>query len=217
MAARSPAVLAIVVINVVFFLAQRIVPGLTIRLGAVPAAIAAGEWYRLLTPMLLHHPGNLLHILFNMIVLWIYGPYVEQALGTARFVAVYVVSGFCGGAVSFAFGPCQSLGVGASGAIFGVVGALLVHLYRRRRSSFVAGYLRDLTFFIGINLVFGFVFPGIDYLAHVGGLVAGATIGGGFDLDSGERKSGVAALTSLAVVGAGVALVAWRTGQGLCV
>lgn len=214
MAANAPAVVAIVVLNVVFFLAQQVAPALTFRLGAIPAAIDNGDWYRLLTPMLLH--GHLLHLGLNMIVLWIYGPSLEQAYGTARFLAVYVVSGFCGGALSFAFASCGSVGVGASGAIFGVVGALLVHLYRRRRSTFVAGYLRDLTLFIGINLVFGFLFPGIDYFAHIGGLVAGAAIGAGLERSSGAPSAALAALSTLAVAGAGIALVVWRAGQAVC-
>lgn len=215
MAANAPVVLAIVVVNAAFFLAQQLGTGLTVRLGAIPPAIAGGQWYRLLTPMLLH--ANFLHIGLNMFVLWIYGPYVEQGFGKVRFLSVYVVSGFMGGALSFALGPCQTIGVGASGAIFGVVGALLVHLYNRRRSSFVAGYLRDLVGFVVLNLLIGFVLPQIDYLAHLGGLAAGIALGAGYDrAGSGALSAGAQTLATAAVVAAGLALVVWRAGQGAC-
>ncbi|CAN5668808.1 rhomboid family intramembrane serine protease [soil metagenome] len=215
MAATAPVVIAIVAVNAAFFFAQQLVPGLTVRLGAIPAAIADGQWYRLLTPMLLH--AGLLHIGLNMFVLWVYGPNVEQAFGTARFVAMYVITGFLGGATSFVFGPCRSLGVGASGAIFGIVGVLLVYLYNRRRSAFVAGYLKNLMLFVGINLVFGFVLPRIDNFAHIGGLVAGMALGAGFD----GRRPGIAStaiqtITAVAVVGAGLALVATRATSFSC-
>jgi membrane associated rhomboid family serine protease len=215
MAANAPAVVAIVGVNVAFFFAQQLVPQLTFRLGAIPAAIAAGEYYRLLTPMLLH--AGLWHLGLNMLVLWMYGSTVEQVLGTRRFVASYVISGFVGGAASFAFGACRSLGVGASGAIFGVVGVLVVHLYNRRRSEFVAGYLRNLLFFVGLNLLLGFVWPRIDYLAHLGGLAAGVGLGAAFDRSgSGATSSALGVMTASAVVGVGLALVAWRAGSFTC-
>ena len=209
MAATAPAVVAIVAVNVAFFFAQQLMPGLTFHLGAVPVAIADGQWYRLLTPMLLH--AGLWHLALNMVVLWMYGATVEQAFGTPRFVAMYVISGFLGGATSFAFGACRSLGVGASGAIFGIVGVLLVHLYNRRRSDFVAGYLRNLLFFVGLNLLLGFVWPRVDYLAHLGGLVAGVALGAGFDRP-GRRgaSSAIGVLAAAVVLGLGLALVAWR-------
>jgi membrane associated rhomboid family serine protease len=212
MAANAPVVVAIVAVNVAFFLAQNLVGfPLTLALAAIPPAIKEGEYYRLLTPMLLH--ANLIHLALNMLVLWIYGPFVERGLGRARFLVVYVVSGFLGGALSFALGSPSSIGVGASGAIFGVVGALLVYLYNRRRSTFVASFLRDLMVFIGLNLLLGFVLPQIDYLAHLGGLAAGVALGAGFDRgDSGDPSSSLQLLTTVAVVGAGLALVGWGMG-----
>ncbi|MFN2489159.1 MAG: rhomboid family intramembrane serine protease [Actinomycetota bacterium] len=215
MAATAPAVLAVVALSAAFFFAQQVIPGLTVRLGAIPAAIAAGQWYRLLTPMLLH--AGLLHIGLNMFVLWIYGPSVEDAFGTARFVAMYVVTGFLGGAASFAFGACNSLGVGASGAIFGVVGVLLVHLYNRRRSSFVAGYMKNLMFFIGANLVLGLLLPQIDYLAHLGGLAAGIALGAGLDRPDGRpAPAPLQFATFVAVIAVGAALVLWRATTFSC-
>ena len=213
-AANAPAVLAIVAVNAAFFLFQEAL-GLTFRLGAIPPLIADGQWYRLVTPMLLH--AGLWHILLNMLVLWVYGPNVEQAFGSVRFVAMYVISGFVGGAASFAFGPCRAVGVGASGAIFGIVGVLLVFLYNRRRSAFVAGYMRNLMLFIGINLVFGLVWPNIDYFAHLGGLAAGVALGAGFDRrGSGAGVAGVQLLTAAGVIGVGLFLVVTRAAGFSC-
>ena len=214
MAATAPGVLAIVALNAIFFVAQALLPGLTLRLGAVPGAIADGQWYRLLTPMLLH--AGVWHIVLNMLVLWIYGPSVETAFGTARFAAMYAISGLLGGATSFAFGACRSVGVGASGAIFGIVGVLLVHLYFRRRSAFVAGYLKNLLFFVGLNLLLGFVWPRVDYFGHMGGLASGLVVGAGFDRSGGGAPRASGWLVAAATLAAGVALVAWRASGFSC-
>ena len=215
MGATAPGVVAIVAVNAAFYLAQTVVPGLTARLGAIPGAIAHGEWFRLVTPMLLH--AGLWHIALNMLVLWIYGPSVERAFGTARFLAMYVISGFIGGVASFAFGPCRSLGVGASGAIFGIVGVLLVHLYNRRRSDFVAANLKNLLLFVGLNMVLGLVWPWVDVFAHVGGLAAGVALGAGFDGPAGRGISGGrGVLVATAVVIAGISATAWRAAGFTC-
>ena len=207
MRANSPAVMTILVINVVMFLLQS-VPGVTEALFMFPAAIAAGEWYRLLTAVVLH--GGLIHIAMNSYVLYVFGPNVEQTFGTVRFVLMYVIAGFVASALSFAVPP-DNASLGASGAIFGLAGILLVYLYRRRRSAFVAQYLRNITFFIVANIVFGFLFPGIDNLAHLGGLIAGILLGLGFD----RARAAVAPLAQLLTAGGvlaiGVLLVLLRT------
>ncbi len=211
-AATAPATATIVALSVGIYLLQRIDFDVTRRLASIPAEIADGELWRLVTPMFLHAPNFIFHILFNMMVLWIYGPNVEQAFGTARYVAMYLVAGFFASATSYAFGPCNALGVGASGAIFGIVGVLIVYAYNRRTSQFVKQYLRNLAAFVGINMVFGFVVPGIDVWAHGGGLAAGLLLGYGFD-----RRAAPAQLATLAAVGGlGVALVAWRTATFVC-
>jgi rhomboid protease GluP len=220
MAATAPAVMAIVAVNVAVYLAQNVVPGLTTRFASFPPAIAAGEWWRLITPMFLHAPlrstFSLLHIGFNMFVLWSYGPQVEQTLGRARFVALYLIAGFFASAASYALGPCNVLGLGASGAIFGVVGILLVILYNRRRSTFVRGFMQNLLFFIGLNLLLGLRLPGIDYVAHVGGLAAGIALGAGFDRPGGLASTRAQAAAVLGVVGAALVLIAWRTSGFTC-
>jgi membrane associated rhomboid family serine protease len=224
MQANSPAVLTIIGICIVVYILEAISPSIVVRFASRPLWIADGEWYRLLTPIFLHAPLGaqlgILHILFNMYILRIYGPQVEEAFGSARFVVLFLVTGFLGSVASYAFGACNTLGVGASGAIFGIVGVLLVLLYNRRTSSFVADYMRSLLFFIGINLVFGFAVAGIDNLAHIGGLVSGVALGWGFDGSApGDQSVGRQAATTLAVVAIGVALVVWRTSQitsGVC-
>jgi membrane associated rhomboid family serine protease len=221
MAANSPAVVAIVVANIAVYLAQNLAPVITQQFASFPPAIAQGQWWRLLTPMFLHAPlrstFSLLHIGFNMFVLWSYGPHVEERLGTLRFAACYLMAGFFASAASYAFGPCNVLGLGASGAIFGVVGVLLVILYNRRRSTFVRGFMQNLLFFIGLNLLLGLRLPGVDYVAHIGGLVAGLLLGVGFDRPrAGHATTAIQIATGAAVIALAVALVVTRTTGFTC-
>ncbi|MGI8774012.1 MAG: rhomboid family intramembrane serine protease [Actinomycetota bacterium] len=219
MQATSPAVLAIIAINVVVYLIETTNPNEIIgQFGAHSISIAAGEYHRLLTSMFLHAPlgaqFGIFHILFNMYILRIYGAGVEEAFGTARFVALYLVTGFMGGALSYAFGPVNTYGIGASGAVFGVVGVLLAYLYRRRNRQFLGQYLRSLLFFVGINLVFGFVVPGIDNLAHIGGLAGGIALGFGLDAgDTARAGTGRHAAAFGLVAGVGLFLVIQRTAE----
>lgn len=211
----APATVSLIAVIVTFFLFQKLAPTVTFSLGAFPPAIADGEWWRLLTPMLLHAPNSLWHIGFNMFALWIYGPQAERGFGTPRYLAVFLIAGFTGSAASYALSPCQILGVGASGAIFGVIGALLVFVYNRRSSQFVAGYMRGLLGIIGFNLVIGFVIPGIDNWAHIGGLVGGILLGLGFDKAGPNAMARHAALGA-GVIALGVAVVVARTAGFSC-
>ncbi|NUT31602.1 MAG: rhomboid family intramembrane serine protease [Hamadaea sp.] len=127
--------------------------------------IAEGESYRFLTSMFLH--SGLLHLALNMWALWVVGRVIEQALGPARFLALYLVSGLGGGLAIYLFtGPY--LTVGASGAIFGLFAALFILLRRVGRDA------SSLLSIIVINVVFTFVVPGISIAGHLGGLVTGA-------------------------------------------
>lgn len=128
-----------------------------------------GEYYRLLTAMFLH--GGLMHIVFNMLILWQLGAVLEPYYGRGAFTALYLASGLAGGFASIGFNDPMTLSVGASGAIFGLMGAYAVILRRLGRPD------TQVLVLIGINLVIGFVVPGIDWHAHVGGLVAGAIFG----------------------------------------
>lgn len=208
--ANAPAVYTILGINIGMFLLQLFTGGnigvVTVALIMEPALIASGEWYRLFTPMIIH--GSILHVGLNSYVLYLFGPNVEQAFGTVRFVVMYVVAGFMGSALSFAIPPDQG-SLGASAAVFGIAGVLLVYLYKRRRETFIGQYLRNITFFIVVNLVLGltvlrFV---VDNWAHIGGLIGGVLLGIGFD----QRKESAAPLLgaamTISVIGIGVALI----------
>lgn len=125
-----------------------------------------GEWYRLVTAMFLH--GSLLHLLFNMLALYWLGTVVEQALGTWRFVLLYFVSGIAGSAGALAMSSQFDVTVGASGAIYGIMGALLVLEYRA--TGTFAGQALGL---IVVNLALTFAIPNISVGGHLGGLVGG--------------------------------------------
>ncbi|SDL05069.1 rhomboid family intramembrane serine protease [Arthrobacter sp. ok362] len=153
---------------------QWIVPndGIYQQLAYAPALTDVEPW-RLLTSAFLHSQGFLLHIVLNMYTLWIFGQILEPLLGHARFLAIYLLSAV-GGSVGFLLltpvypvnGPVGL--VGASGAIFGLFGALLV--VQRQRG----GEVRQLLVLIAINGVIGFMVPQIAWQAHLGGLVTGA-------------------------------------------
>jgi len=138
-------------------------------------AVAAGEYWRLWTVTLLH--GSLLHLFFNMYALYLAGPIVERWYGSVRFVLFYLTLAAAGSVGSFVFGG-DLPSVGASGAIFGLFGLLLVagrvHKPVDRGSRMLVSQLGML---IVINIGFGFAFPGIDNAAHLGGLAAGAFLG----------------------------------------
>ncbi|MFF5186696.1 rhomboid family intramembrane serine protease [Streptomyces sp. NPDC000345] len=133
--------------------------------------IAEGQWYRLLTPMFLH--GGVVHILFNMLSLWWLGGPLEQALGRARYLALYFVSGLAGSALTYLLAEPNQPSLGASGAIFGLFGATAV-LMRRMRYD-----MRPIVTLLVINLIFTFGWSNIAWQAHIGGLVAGVLIGYG--------------------------------------
>ena len=212
--AAAPGVTTIIAVNVGVWLVQLLVPGFTERFAEFPQAVADGEWWRLLTSMFMHADGGrffLFHILLNCFILYIYGPEVEQLFGTRTFVAMYVTAGFIGNAASYAFGPIMVWSLGASGAVFGVVGILIAYLYKRRNSAALGQYLRGLMLFVGVNLVFGLTVPGINNLAHIGGLVSGLALGVLFDRRRHRPGLLVEATAILGIVAVGVALVVLRT------
>ncbi|MDX6480725.1 MAG: hypothetical protein QOG85_1235 [Gaiellaceae bacterium] len=128
-----------------------------------------GGWYRLVTAMFLH--GFLAHLIMNMIGLWLIGSQVEQYLGTVRYLALYFVSGLAGSAGALLLTPTQPV-VGASGAIFGVLGAMMILEWQ------VTGRLAGQAFtLIVINLLFNFAYNGLGGNISIGGHIGG-TIGG---------------------------------------
>jgi membrane associated rhomboid family serine protease len=140
--------------------------------GECIVGVGAGDWWRVGTAMFLH--GGLVHIALNMIMLYLVGTPMEMAIGHLRFLLIYLVSGLCGSAAVLMLDP-QAVTVGASGAIFGILGAALV--YERQRTFVLGGSAMSI---IVINLIFTFVgglTANISIGGHVGGLIGGAACG----------------------------------------
>ncbi len=138
--------------------------------------IAHGQYWRFVTPIFLH--ANLLHVGLNMLNFVVLGIYLERLVGHARFLLIYLVTGIISIIASFYFAP-QEISVGASGAIFGLVGAysvfVLVHRQAFPRGGIPA--LLWLVVVIGVNLGLGLIVPNVDNYAHVGGLLSGCLLG----------------------------------------
>ena len=130
------------------------------------AVVVLDEWWRLLTSGFLHY--GLIHLAMNMLALWVLGRDLEMLLGRARFVARYFLSMFAGGAAVFAFGAADTGTAGASGAIYGLMGAILVAVLRLRLNPTTAIGI------IVLNVILSVSIPNISLLGHLGGLVAGA-------------------------------------------
>jgi membrane associated rhomboid family serine protease len=136
-----------------------------------PVQVAAGGWWRLVTSGFLHIGP--LHLLFNMIALWFIGRDIELVLGRLRFSVLYGVSLLGGSAAVMLFGSPGGQVAGASGAIFGLMGALIV-LLRRLQLPMTSALV-----IVGINVVFSLTVPGISLLGHLGGLVVGVVVAAG--------------------------------------
>jgi membrane associated rhomboid family serine protease len=177
----SPTVVGLVVVNVVVFLITRRNPAQSyLRFAMVPTRIHHGQWYRLITAAFLH--ANTEHVLFNMITLLVIGSPVEALVGRLRFGAIYLIAGIGGSVCSYLLSPSDIEGIGASGAIFGLFGAYAV-LARHHRFD-----TRLVLILIVVELVISFVDPGVDWRAHIGGLVVGAAVTWGFSLVGGWRR-----------------------------
>jgi rhomboid protease GluP len=132
--------------------------------------IVSGQFWRLITPVLVH--GSIAHIAFNMYALFIFGRNLEYQYGHGRFLLLYLLGGFAGNVVSFVLTPNPSLG--ASTAIFGMLSAQGVFIYRNRRffGNRARPILSNIIFILGINLILG-MSPMIDNWGHMGGLIGG--------------------------------------------
>jgi rhomboid protease GluP len=184
-----------------------------VDLGAlVPVLVAQGQYWRLFTVMFLH--ANLLHLAFNMYALYLFGSLIEDALGTVRFLGIYFLCGLLASVTSFAFSPPLGIAVGASGAIFGLLGAWVAYNYRRRGSALASANLRSALLIVAINVFLGFSIAGIDNFAHLGGLASGAAAGwlaegvGPRNVRPYVQAAGFAALVLI-----GLTLAAWRVSS----
>ena len=161
-------------INLVVFILMTLAGGSTnqqvlIDFGAkVNTLIQAGEVWRLLTSTFIHI--GVMHLVFNLYALWALGPLSEEGYGHRRFFMIYLLSGLGGSTASFLFSP--ALSAGASGAIFGLLGALLYYSYKRP-ALWKSGLGMNLLVVLMVNFGFGLVQPGIDNFAHLGGLITG--------------------------------------------
>ncbi len=161
------------------------------------AAVAAGEWWRIFTAALLH--ANFLHIGFNMYALYLFGPRLEQQVGSPAFAALYVASAATGGLVSYLLGDPNQISIGASGAIFGLFGAWLVASWKMRHTPGGRALFNQLFVLLAINVAIGFL-PGIDWRAHMGGLAAGAVIAWLWSVFAVGKPNAVAIRTAIATV-----------------
>lgn len=182
----------LVAINVIVYLILAIMGGsiinipdnVLVQFGAQTGqTIVAGQYWRIITAMFIHF--SILHIALNMLSLFLVGRAVEVMYGKWRYLAIYMLSGIIGGIVTFFFTQLPTLSsevniaAGASGAIFGVFGAIGIFFIVNRRAlgAYGNGAIGQWIFWLGLNLIWGFSTPGIGILDHIGGLVAGLVLG----------------------------------------
>jgi membrane associated rhomboid family serine protease len=221
------AIAAVYVLEIVAGGAARLFEGPTVRrlvdLGASVACvsnqdgvcvggIATGQWWRLGSAMFLH--AGILHLAMNSWGLFLFGSVEEGEVGTPRFLLIYFASGVVAGAASYAFGEPGIVGVGASGAIYGLLGAFVSYNWRRRHLAFFRARLQSVMPWIVLNLVLSFSIPFIDWRAHVGGLLAGLVAGFVAEgAGSASQRRLILVVGFLALVAVAAGLVAWRTAD----
>jgi membrane associated rhomboid family serine protease len=131
----------------------------------MPGGVASGEWWQVITSAFTH--VEVLHLGMNMLALWFLGPMLERVLGRIWFLTVYLISALAGSATVMWFSDPTTMTLGASGAVFGLIGALLVITFK------TGGDMRTVLIWLGINLVFTFTNSGISWQGHIGGLLGG--------------------------------------------
>ncbi len=194
---RPVVTITLIALCALSFVLQWTVPSWTLRWAFSPL-IGSVEPWRFLTAAFLHSTGSIFHIVFNMVALWMVGPYLESTLGRARYLTLYLVSAIGGSVAAVVLAPVvggwSTAMVGASGAVFGLFGAVLVVLRRLGRDA--GGIIGILV----LNGVLSFVLPGIAWQAHLGGLVVGAAIGAAYAYAPKERQQVVSVLASVGMV-----------------
>lgn len=200
----------LIALNVVMFVLQTASVDLQNRLTLWPPAVADGQLYRLVTSAFLHY--GIVHLLFNMVALYVVGPPLERWLGRLRFSALYGLSALGGSVLVYLASPLNSATAGASGAVFGLFGATFVVSKRLNLD------IRGVAALIGINVVFTLVFPlvtsqSVSWQGHLGGLLTGALVALAYVYAPRERRNLVQAGATVAAVMLFAALTWWRTAD----
>lgn len=194
-------------INVVVFGLQMTISGLTNDLmyaGIYTSGFGPFEPWRMLTSAFAHSPSFIGHIAFNMYALYICGRVIEPMLGRARFLVLYLISALGGSVAVLLFSSPLSPVVGASGAVFGLFAALFVLMRSRGIPAVQIGIL------MAVNMAIGFIFPGISWQAHVGGLVIGAASAAVFAYaPKGDRRALLQWLGTTLIIVILIALTLW--------
>jgi membrane associated rhomboid family serine protease len=215
----APITKALIAINVAIFLVTASQSGsfsqpggnLYVRWVLFGPLVVHGGWYRLVTAMFLH--ASIIHIGFNMYALWVIGTPVEQYLGRARYIGLYFVSGLAGSAGGLLQAPHEPI-LGASGAIFGILGAMLILEWQ------ITGRLAgNAMTWILINIVISFTIPNISWGGHIGGLIGGILITLGYAHWRGGRAQygqlGLGGVVGLIAVAVGSVAIAYFKVRGL--
>jgi membrane associated rhomboid family serine protease len=200
----------IIALCLISYVLQLSVDGWTGRLAFSPFTGELEPW-RFVTAAFLHST-QIFHMALNMYALWIVGPYLENLLGRARFISLYLLSAVGGHvAVVLLADPLSASWftgtVGASGAVFGLFGAIFVVMRRMGQEA------RGMLVIIGLNLVVGFVVPNISWQGHLGGLVTGAVLGAAYAFAPRERRTLVSIVATVAVAVLLVGAVLLRYSQ----
>lgn len=201
---------ALIAVNLVMFVLQMASGQLESRLTLWPPAVADGQYFRLVTSAFLHY--GVMHILFNMYALYVIGPSLERLLGRLRFGALYGLSALGGSVLVYLISPLNTATAGASGAVFGLFGAIFVV---SRRLNLDVKWVIGL---IALNVVFTFAAPllgagAISWQGHLGGLITGGLVAAGFVYAPRAQRNLVqgAVTVGLLVVFAG--LIWWRSTE----
>ena len=194
--------ITLIVLNVAAFLGTMLNPGVGEQGQMWGLAVAEGEYWRLITSTFLH--GGVLHLALNMYALYLFGPVAEHALGTTRFIATYLTMAVAGSVFVYWFADPQTATVGASGAIFGLFGLVMVLMIRAGQD------VRTLLMLLLINAVFSLL-PHISWQAHLGGFLTGAALGAVFAYAPRSSRTAWQALVFGAIWVAIVAAVVVRT------
>ena len=218
-----PVTLGLLVVTAAVYLLSWLFTGLENRLirelamvsglAELGVGVAAGEWWRMVTAVLLH--GSMFHILFNMWALYAFGPQIEKESGSAPFLAIYLAAAAGGSLFVHWFSDPFVFSIGASGAIFGLFGVWVAGAYRLRHTYFGRRVLSQLGILLAINFALPLFLPNIAWQAHLGGIITGVLIGLLWSAQRrrGHRARGLAA--SALAVGASAVAAAVLVGGGL--